>query len=378
MVAGHLQEKKGYYYAVLTYKNADNKAVSKWVSTKLPVKGNKKRAEAFLQEIRANFTLASVEPEDDKLFSDYIIEWLEMARSNIELSTYCAYHGIIHNMIAPYFSEKMVKLTELQPKHLQKFYSDQQQARKISSSTLNRYHAVIRKSLQYAMKTEMIPRNPATLIDPPKNNKEFVGKFYAPQEINSLLDAVRGTNMEIPVFLGAMYGLRRSEILGLKWSAINFDEKTISVEHTVTEVKVDGQRQLIQKDRTKTKASRRTLPLIPEFEVLLEKKKLDQKTYRDVCKSCYNNEFLAYVCVDEMGNLLKPGYISQNFQTVLKNNNLRKIRFHDLRHTYATFFDNFRKIYHHFYAGIACFLLLMFIGFPKILYCNQMVNNVRC
>lgn len=113
-------------------------------------------------------------------------------------------------------------------------------------------------------------------------------------------------------------------------------KKTISVEHTVTEVKVDGQRQLIQKDCTKTKASRRTLPLIPEFEVLLEKKKLDQKTYRDVCKSCYNNEFLAYVCVDEMGNLLKPGYISQNFQTVLKNNNLRKIRFHDLRHSCAS------------------------------------------
>lgn len=92
MVAGHLQEKKGYYYAVLSYRNADGRRKTKWLSTGLPVKGNKKRAEAFLMEQRQHFVIpaadAPVDPSEDELFADYLQRWLQIARTTIAVTTY--------------------------------------------------------------------------------------------------------------------------------------------------------------------------------------------------------------------------------------------------------------------------------------------------
>ena len=93
---------------------------------------------------------------------------------------------------------------------------------------------------------------------------------------------------------------------------------------------------LVQKDRTKNNASRRTLPLVAGLEQKLLDLKAQQKETRRVCGSCYNTEFLGYIFVDEMGNLYRPNYVSQNFQTILSNAGLRKIRFHDLRHSCAS------------------------------------------
>ena len=93
---------------------------------------------------------------------------------------------------------------------------------------------------------------------------------------------------------------------------------------------------LVQKDRTKYNASRRTLPLVAGLEQKLLESKAQQKENRRVCGSCYSTEFQGYIFVDEMGILYRPNYVSQNFRTILSNAGLRKIRFHDLRHTHTT------------------------------------------
>jgi integrase len=138
------------------------------------------------------------------------------------------------------------------------------------------------------------------------------------------------------VILGAFYGLRRSEIVGLKWDAIDFEKKTLTIKHTVTEVTLDGKITTIAKDRTKTKSSYRTLPLVAPFEELLHRLKAEQELNQKVCGKAYCKDYLDYIYVNEIGERIKPGYITQHFAIVLKNHNLKKIRFHDLRHSCAS------------------------------------------
>ena len=132
-------------------------------------------------------------------------------------------------------------------------------------------------------KTDLIAVNPADKVDRPRKN-EFTGSFYSKEEMNALFDAVKGSKVEIPVLLAAFYGLRRSEVIGLKWDAINFERNTIEIRHTVTCIKMDGKKQLIESDSTKTKSSKRTLPLVPLFrEKLLALQQEQEENRRVLC-----------------------------------------------------------------------------------------------
>ena len=130
--------------------------------------------------------------------------------------------------------------------------------------------------------------------------------------------------------------MRRSEVVGLKWDAIDFERNTIEIRHTVTCVKLDGKKQLIESDTTKTKSSKRTLPLVPLFREKLLALQQEQEENRRLCGRCYNKQYLEYICVDAMGNLLMPDYVSDSFKLILHNFGLRPIRFHDLRHSCAS------------------------------------------
>ena len=145
-----------------------------------------------------------------------------------------------------------------------------------------------------------------------------------------------GYKIELVVLLTAFYGLRRSEVIGLKWSAFDFNHNCFSIRHTVTTCSVKGERVTIKKDKAKNKSSLRTYPLIPFLKERLLEAKKQQEENRMLCRRAYNKEYLGYVCVDVIGNLIKPNYVSSTFGKLLAKNNLRHIRFHDLRHTCAS------------------------------------------
>lgn len=239
--------------------------------------------------------------------------------------------------IVPYFDEKYkdLRLNEITPKHIQDYYQYCLDVEKVTANTVIHRHANIRKALQYAMKTELIDKNPADLIERPKKER-FVGSIYDANELETLFSVVKGLRIELAVILGAFYGLRRSEVVGLKWDAIDFDKKTITIKHTVTEVNIDGKHQIIERDRTKTKSSFRSLPLVKPFEELLLAMKAEQALNRTVCGGMYCKDYLEYIYVNEMGERIRPNFITQNFEITLKNNGLKKIRFHDLRHSCAS------------------------------------------
>lgn len=331
MVAGHLHEKNGYYYIILNLTDSAGKRKPKWISTGLTIKGNKKRAEQMLMEERRKY--ANAKTGDDVLFADFMEQWLEIVKSTVSIPTYSSYVNAVKSIIAPYFRKKKILLRDLQAHDIQMFY--QEQLQRVKASSVIHYHANIHKALKYAVKNDMIPSNPADKVERPKQDK-FYGNFYDRDELNKLFEAVTGTKMELPVLLGAFYGLRRSEIVGLKWSAIDFEQNTITISHTVTSCNLDGKCVIVAKDTTKTKSSRRTLPLVPYFHEKLLAVKAQQERNQKLCGRSYNREFLEYICVDDIGDRFKPNYITSQFPKLLERNGFRKIRFHDLRHSCAS------------------------------------------
>lgn len=138
MVAGHLQEKKGYYYAVLSYKDADKRRRTKWIASGLPVKGNKKKAEGFLQEQRRSFEIPladqPIAKDGQELFADYLQRWLQVAKTTVAPTTYGSYGGLLRNPIDPWFRKKRITLQGLTASDLQAFYMEQGEAREAEHS----------------------------------------------------------------------------------------------------------------------------------------------------------------------------------------------------------------------------------------------------
>lgn len=130
--------------------------------------------------------------------------------------------------------------------------------------------------------------------------------------------------------------MRREEIIGLKWSAIDFDKKTISIRHTVVEYSLDGKVFVEAKDCAKNKSSVRSLPLVPFIEQRLLIMREEQKECMRVCGSMYCRDYLEYVFVNQLGERMLPDYVTRHFRILLKNKGMRHIRFHDLRHSCAS------------------------------------------
>lgn len=341
MVAGHLQEKNGMFYVVLNYRDENGKRKTPWISTNLPVKGNKKRAENFMMDVRRNFVPPNVQrieereamQKGDILFTDFLLKWLRVAKSTVKLTTYASYEMMATRIIIPYFETLNIKLKELTTEDIQEFYSAQLE--RVSANTVIHYHAVIHRALKYAVKIKTIQSNPAVNVERPRKEK-FIGSFYDKKEINTLFDIIQGHPLEVAIKLAAFYGLRREEIIGLKWTAIDFENNTLTIQHTVTECNLDGKHIEVASDTAKTDSSLRTMPLVTNFREMLFAKKEKQEHYRKLCGRSYCKEYLDYIFVNEMGERWKPRYLSDGFKRILEQNGLRRIRFHDLRHTCAS------------------------------------------
>lgn len=356
LISGHVAEKKGYLYWVLNLTDENGKRKPKWIPTHKKVKGNKTWANNMLPTIRKEWTekllqeatasQQSASPSGPSSaaisFVDFLYQWLEykyksatgrvMDSKPIELSTYSGYEQQLNNPIAPYFREHPVALCDLTKQDILAFY--EKELERVKPTTVKHYHALIHGALNYAVDKNLIPSNPADRIIISKP-EPFKGDYYLDSEVLNLFEVIKGHKIELVVLLTAFYGLRRSEVIGLKWSAFDFNHNCFSIRHTVTTCNVKGERVTIKKDKAKNKSSLRTYPLIPFLKERLLEAKKQQEENRKLCGRAYNKEYLGYVCVDVIGNLIKPNYVSSTFGKLLAKNNLRHIRFHDLRHPYV-------------------------------------------
>ncbi len=251
----------------------------------------------------------------------------------MEKTTFSSYTQMVKGKIAPYFRNTGLTLDGIQAKHIQSFYLHE--LKTVSPGTVIHYHANIHKALKYAVKMDLIPFNPADKVERPKKQR-YIADYYRQEELERLLEASKDHPYSLLIQMTAFYGLRRSEALGLKWDAIDFERGTISVIRTVTTITLDGKQTEIEQQSAKTKSSLRTLPLIGSFREYFLQVKEAQELNKQICGNCYNHEYDGFVFVDELGERMRANYLTSAFPKFLEDHGLRRMRFHDLRHSCAS------------------------------------------
>ncbi len=338
MSKGSLQQRHGTWYVVVGYKDEFGKPKQKWISTGLRVNNNKTKAKIEMKKILKNLDLPkqieqNKEITQDILFVDFLNSYLQVKKQQVEPITINAYTKQA-SCISNYFKNMRIKLKDLKPYHIEGFYRTLYE-RGLSGNSVLHYHILIRECLQYAFKNDFVNFNVADKVDRPKT-EGYKASFYSIEEIEKLFDCIKDNECKLPIMLTAMYGFRRSEVLGLKWEAIDFENKLVYVKHKIVETRLDGKRYIQMSDKMKTKTSNRTLPLLPQAEELLLKQKALIENNKQMLGKSYNKKYLDYVCVDNLGRLILPNRLTHNFIKIIKRNQLRHIRFHDLRHSCAS------------------------------------------
>lgn len=354
-----LRSGKTYLYIYLSYKDPQTgKWKQKTVPTGLEEKGNKRKAQAMVTSIIEKYSyledmsinLAAIPPEITLL--EYLDIWLGQKKVNIEKVTYETYQYRSQGIIR--FFEKYhigIKLRDITASTLNQFFAYQLQYGKINQKTKELEPLSVRsvrsqRSILYALFDQavidgLIKTNPLLAVRvSSKKNKDFEEDmlFLTEDEAVQLLSFIAGDirfKRLLPVaFLGIYMGLRRSEILGLKWDAIDFDRQRLSVQHTVVRSKT-----VAKKDSVKTKNSFRTLTLFPAAIQCLTKVKIEQEQNRQF----FGNEYQdaqGYVFTWEDGHMYDPNYISAQFKKATRAFGRPEITLHKLRHTCASLLIN--------------------------------------
>lgn len=352
MITGSIQINKGYYFIVFNMYNEYGKRKPEWHSTGLKVDNNerknnqiRKQAEKMLNEelVRVNAensfsnklnTIAKNSKYSNMLFSDYMLEWLENIKPKVVQSTYMGYEQVVKGRLCTYFKSKKIKLIDLRPRDIQDFINYLYKQR-LKGSTIAHYTSNMNTALKEAVIAEIIPSNPMDRIESVKK-EVYIPEFYTDDELIELIEVIKAQKLKLPLTLGIIYGLRREEILGLTWNAIDFKNKSITIRKTVGRGKYDGVTQFLIKDIPKNKSSYRTLPMFDFIADLLKKYKEKYKLNEKIFENTYITDYKDFICLMDNGELVKPDYVDRTFSRILKENGFRHIRLHDLRHSCAT------------------------------------------
>lgn len=326
MIKWSLQENKGIYHVSFRVTDRNGKRIQKQLSTGFKaIKGNKRKAEAKAQEIVDKWK-GIVAVTDNSLLCDYIADWVERDKARVQITTYDGYKHMLNKHIYPYFKSMRLNIQDTKPMHIEKYCADKI-ANGLNPNTVIKHFAVIRTAMQDAVKNGIIRKNPADLAEKPKKVKPK-NDYYNKTELQKLLAISKGTNIELPVFLAVVYGLRRSEVLGLTWSAIDFEHNTLTICSKVTRGMVNGKVTDIASDTLKSESSNRIFFMNEDVRNYLENVRNRQNQY-----ARRTNEYIDYVCVNEIGERIKADYVTHKFKDLLAEHNMKQIRFHDLRHS---------------------------------------------
>lgn len=332
-MTGSLQIKSGKFYAVLRINGKQ-----KWINLNIEAKrGNRREAELAMAKL---ITAADETPDMFRKisFADYMRIWLKNVEGHIDIVTYEGYKQYTEKHIIPYFEERKLMLQDIRPSDIEGYYEYKSRGGRLdgkpgglSKKTIRSHAIPISLAFKQAMHDGLINRNPCEYAKLPKMEtvKNEIA-FYTVEDIKKLFEIIEGTVLYNMVYITFIYGLRRSELMGLKWDAINFDDNTITVQHTV-EVQSNL---IIVKDSTKNKSSNRVYPLLSDVREILLRIKAQQEEYRKMFGNCYTKT--DYVFARPDGKMYYPSYPSKLLKKTLLKHNLKYIRFHDLRHSCAS------------------------------------------
>lgn len=264
----------------------------------------------------------------------FLNDWLENShKRKVQESTYQGYKGYINSNIKTFFGQK-VTLADCKPRLMYSFY-DWLREKNLAESTILHYHNLLHAAFQYAIRQEIFDFNPLARVDRPKA-KKYQASHYSVEEVKTLEALSKDDPLYIPIILAAYCGVRRSEALGLTWENVDFAKNEIRIYQKVMQTKRNGKTALVISDQMKNETSRRIVPMVPMVSEALKKHKIRQEQNREQFRKAYSTKYLDMVCVDAMGDLIRPNYVTTHFRFLLDKLGMRRIRFHDLRHTCAS------------------------------------------
>lgn len=343
--AASVQSKKGRLYAVMQVKK-DGTTKPVWRALGLSEGANKTKVNKAFREVVAQYEQEFWEeqerggrPPADIPVYDYLVSYLKRVEPELQKNTIVSYRSMTNGKIRRYFQRRpQLTVGNLKPQDIQDFYQSLF-ADGVVANTVIHYHALLRRAFQQAFKEERIDANPFDRVGRPKKNK-FHGENYTQEELLTLLHLARGDVIYPAILLAGAMGLRRSEALGVRWSRIDWEKRTVLLDTKIVEYRENGKKKVEPVEEMKNKSSRRTLPLPDPVVEMLQVQKEHREVYRKMFQGSYNAQYLDYVCVNQLGELLRPSYVTDHFRELLEKYGLRHIRFHDLRHTFASLLIN--------------------------------------
>ena len=337
-MTGCVAQRKDIYYIRLTYYDTNHNRKDKWVSTGLSGRGAKQKATALIPSYIEKYSYLEKSDHPAKM-ADYLKMWKELQASEVAETTYDGYHTYIDRHLIPYFKDLNLNIQDITAGHIFDYvnYLSNDGGRKDnkiggqSNTSIRKIISILRKVFDYAVLYGDIKINPAAQVPMPKrgNKKDERQVFMTAEDAQKMLDAFRDEEIGPIIFVTLYYGLRRSEALGLRWQAIDFDTNTISINHTVV-----GGNHIIAKDSTKSYCSMRTYELLPDVKDLLLKLKAQHEDYKKRLGSGYHNN--DYIFKNPNGVPYRPDSLTRSFKRALARHGLPDMRYHDLRHSTAS------------------------------------------
>jgi integrase len=277
-----------------------------------------------------------------ELVGEYLLGWLAGIRSSLRPSTYESYERLCRRHLIPKIGH--LYLHQLGPGHLSALYAELHTAGRLDGSgglsarTVQYLHVVLSKALSDAVAEGRLPRNPATLKTVrerlPKSTGHDMATWTAGQ-LTSFLEGLAGDRLEVPVLVAATTGMRRGEVLGLRWSDLDLDAGRLAVRQTLSAPRdPDTGRHVPIFGEPKTKRGRRSVPLPARTVAALRGHRKAQAAERLLVGPDYQDHGLVFAEPD--GGPVHPDRFRVRFEHRVARSGLPPIRFHDLRHTYAT------------------------------------------
>ncbi|MGI8651114.1 MAG: site-specific integrase [Rubrobacter sp.] len=288
-----------------------------------------KEVEKKLAEARGDAARGIVYDDENLKVGAYLDRWLSDAvRGSVRESTYYRDECLVRVHVKPALGR--VKLSNLNAMHLQSFYRNRLDSG-LSGSTVQKIHHIVHKALSQAERWNLIPRNPADGVKAPTPSSKEMRPLSA-DEARRFLEAAKEDRLEALYVMAVHTGMRRGELLGLKWDDVNLEASTLRVRRTMTRTE-NGKKLAL--GEPKTKQSRRSIRLTPGAVESLRRHRAHQGEEKLKAGGVYEDH--GFVFAGEIGNLINPSNLRQrSFIPLLKAAGLPQITFHDLRHTCAS------------------------------------------
>jgi integrase len=293
----------------------------------------KREAQAWRDEQAVRLAKGEYVAPSRLTYGAFLDTWLAGIRNTIRPATFESYERMLRIHVVPRLGH--IPLQGLGPERLNALYSELLQGGRLSPRSVQYVHVIIHRSLRDAVRWGKVTRNVSDMADPPKGKSSRNMATWTGKELFAFLGQLQGDTLHAPILLAATTGMRRGEVLGLRWSDVDLDQGRVTVRQTMTAIRdVDTGRHVIVTGEPKTAKSRRSVPLPAQTVAALRAHRKVQAQQRLMAGPGWTDHGLVFG--EPNGQPIHPDRFRERFEYRVAKSKLPRIRFHDLRHTYAT------------------------------------------